>query len=113
MEHYDLRVIENCLVFSYEVEAPVKPKQEVEVPKKCSSRHDRKKAKEWEMTRQLLFRVFLVLLMPFALLADAVTMILRVSFRAVRTLLHERARVGAALGSFSCLAAIGAMIHYL
>ena len=27
MEHYDLRVIEDCLVFSYEVECPNYPKE--------------------------------------------------------------------------------------
>ncbi len=73
MEHYDLRIIEDCLVYSYEVECPHYPKEPPCAPKqKTSSRRERKKAKQMAKIKRLLLRMLLVVLAPFAILADAV-----------------------------------------
>ena len=85
MQHYDLRVIEDCLVFSYEVACPNYPKpakseavKPVRKPpahdteKKRTSRSARKRAIMWTRTKKLLLRFLFLVLFPFVMAADLV-----------------------------------------
>ncbi len=86
MQHYDLRVIEDCLVFSYEVVCPGYPKsveaasgetpapsRDIPVkdaPRKRTSRRLRKRAILWDRTKKALLRFLFLLLFPFVMAVD-------------------------------------------
>ncbi len=62
MKYYDARIIEGCHVFSYEVKTPERPSRKSEKRKKSSGA-------AW---KKALLRFLLFLLIPFALIIDAV-----------------------------------------
>ncbi len=106
MEHYDLRVIADCLVFSYEVEPPKKPQTQPKrpiLPKKASSRRERLRERHAAQQKQLLLRFFLIMLMPFAFVLDAMMQGVRGSMRLVKSAFRERARFLPTIGTVSCL----------
>ena len=73
MEHYDLRIIEDCLVFSYAVECPNDYKKAQCPPKRISrSRSAEKRKTHAQKMKQFWLHVLLVVLAPFAILLDAV-----------------------------------------
>lgn len=62
MKYYDARIIEDCHVFSYEVKTPDRSSRKSEKRKKSSG-------STW---KKALVRFLLFLLLPFALIIDAV-----------------------------------------
>ena len=65
MKYYDARIIENCCVFSYEVQTPDHS------PKKG----DKRKKSSGITWKKALIRFLLFLLLPFAWIIDSVVMI--------------------------------------
>ena len=65
MKYYDARIIENCCVFSYEVQTPEHPQKKEEKRKKSSGI-------TW---KKALLRFLLFLLLPFAWIIDSVVLI--------------------------------------
>ena len=116
MEHYDLRVIEDCLVFSYEVECPHYPK---EVPAVCtpkqkpSSRRERKKAKQMAKIKRLFLRMLLVMLAPFAILADAVMAAVSCFMSFAISPIRRRAKYLPVLGTFSGFVLLTVIFQFL
>jgi hypothetical protein len=114
MEHYDLRVIEDCLVFSYEVECPNYPKETVSAPtKKMPSRRERRKEKQISEMKKMLLRILLCALMPFALLADAMLELARFFVSSLKVCLRSGMKYAPALGTFSCFVILTALLHIL
>ncbi len=85
MQHYDLRIIADCLVFSYEVEGPSRPapkKQEISAPvcaasadgevRRRSTRRQRKRAARREEVKRGLLRFLFFFLAPLVMMADLV-----------------------------------------
>ncbi|MBQ9747241.1 MAG: hypothetical protein IJV98_00515 [Clostridia bacterium] len=82
MQHYDLRVIEDCLVFSYEVERPNYPKAKrtqtvrkqvasngVTSGKHTSRRERKRRILQGDLKRWLM-RILFILLAPAVMAAD-------------------------------------------
>ena len=114
MEHYDLRVIEDCLVFSYEVECPNYPKETVSAPqKKVPSRRERQKAKQIARMKKEMLRILLCTLMPFALLADVVFEVSRFFVSLLVTCLRSGMKYAPALGTVSCFVVVTALLYLL
>lgn len=65
MKYYDARIIENCCVFSYEVQTPERS------PKK----RDKRKKSSGTAWKKALLRFLLFLLLPFAWIIDSVVLI--------------------------------------
>lgn len=114
MEHYDLRVIEDCLVFSYEVECPNYPKETVCFPKKkAPSRRERQKAKQIAKMKKMLLRILLCALMPFALLADVVFEAVSIFVRTVGSCLRGGMKYAPTLGTLSCFTILTVLFSIL
>ncbi len=112
MKHYDLRVIEDCLVYSYDVEAPIVPCKAVEPIEKTSC-PVKKKRKQMFGFAKLLRNLFLVLLMPFALFIDALTAFAKYSASAGVTVFQSTRKYMPALGTLSCFILASAIFYYL
>ncbi len=110
MEHYDMRVIADCVVYSYEVPGPAKQKEKTDSVKKRSkqtaSRSARRRAHQTAALRTILLRVLFVLLAPFALLIDGMAALAHAFVRALRVSVRRPVRGISALGAFSFLAVI-------
>ena len=78
MKCYDARIIENCCVFSYEVQAPDRSHKKSERRKRSSA--------AW---KKALLRFLLFLLLPFAWIIDSVVLITKKAFRRLRQLLRK------------------------
>ncbi len=111
MEHYDLRVIADCLVFSYEVEGPKKPERVPAPKKECPVRDTRGGRNRHLSAKRLFLRMLLFVLAPFALFLDALIETGRIVLRSIGHGRGRRARFASALGGFSCLTLIGAILH--
>ncbi len=112
MKHYDLRVIEDCLVYSYEVETPIMPAKAVESAERASY-PVKKKEKQMFSLAKLFRNVFLILLMPFALLIDAMTACARYSASAGVTVFRSTRKYMPALGTLSCFILASAIFYYI
>lgn len=116
MEHYDLRVIEDCLVFSYEVELPSYPQTSEAVcgsERKSSSRRERQRAKRAARVKKLFLRLLLIVLAPFALLADAGVAVSVRCVQVVRPCLKRGVKYIPAIGTVSCFVLVTAILNFL
>ena len=75
MKYYDARIIENCCVFSYEVQTPDHS------PKKG----DKRKKSSGITWKKALIRFLLFLLLPFAWIIDSVVMIAKKVFHTLNS----------------------------
>ena len=82
MKYYDARIIENCCVFSYEVQTPERSPKKAEKRKKSSG-------VTW---KKALLRFLLFLLLPFAWIIDSVVLVTKRVFRKLNSLLKNPAR---------------------
>ncbi len=112
MKHYDLRVIENCLVYSYEVAAPSSPEETVILPKQHHS-SARKRKKQMFKFRKLLLNLFLICLMPFAFILDVLTAAVRYIVNAAVFVLKSSKKYMPALSILSFLIFASALYYYL
>ena len=116
MEHYDLRIIEDCLVFSYEVELPNYPKETetvCEPKKKIPSRRERQKAKRAAKTKRFFLHMLLILLAPFAILADTIFGAISFCVRAVRHCVKGSVKYIPTLGTVSCFVLLTVILNFL
>ena len=82
MKYYDARIIEDCRVFSYEVQTPERS------PKKSVKR----KKSSVDAWKKALVRFFLFLLLPFALIIDSVVWTVQTVVRKLRSFLRSYIR---------------------
>lgn len=114
MEHYDLRVIEDCLVFSYEVECPNYPKENALEQKKHTSSHDaRRKEKRFADMKKTLLRMVLCAMMPLAFLLDLMFEGLCLAGRFLRSCVRGGMKYVPALGTISCFFICTAILYIL
>ena len=114
MEHYDLRVIEDCLVFSYEGEYPNYPKEEtLEQKKKTSSGYGRRKEKRFTDMKKTLLRMILFAMMRFAFLVDLIYEGLRFVGKVLYACAHGGMKYVPALGTISCFFICTAILYIL
>ena len=113
MEHYDLRVIEDCLVFSYEVECPNYPKETVDVPKTKLSKPTAVKKNKRMNIKKWMLHFLVVFLAPFALLADAAVYVATSSVRMVSMVFRGREKYIPVLGTFSCFVLLTTIFCFL
>ena len=114
MEHYDLRVIEDCLVFSYEVEYPNYPEEKTAKPKKnTSSRYGHRKEKRFSDMKKTLLRMILFALIPVAFLVDLISEGLRLMGRVLCSCVRGGMKYVPALGTISCFFICTAILYIL
>ncbi len=114
MKHYDLRVIEDCLVYSYEVELPNYPKEEPQTAEKVRPSCGESKHKtRVDAFKHFLFRLFVIALMPFALIIDAFVAVFRFAGQLVMAAFHLRAKYIPVLGTLSCFIFATVLLNYL
>ena len=114
MEHYDLRVIEDCLVFSYEVEYPNYPREIVPAQKKkTSSGCGRRKEKRAFDMKKTLLRMILFAMMPLAFLLDLGFEGLRLAGRTLYSCARGGMKYVPALGTISCFFICTAILYIL
>ena len=82
MKYYDARIIENCCVFSYEVQTPEHSPKKGEKRKKSSGT-------AW---KKALLRFLLFLLLPFAWIIDSVVLIAKKVFCKLSSFLKNPVR---------------------
>ena len=82
MKYYDARIIENCCVFSYEVQTPEHSPKKGEKRKKSSGT-------AW---KKALLRFLLFLLLPFAWIIDSVVLIAKKVFHKLNSFLKNPVR---------------------
>lgn len=82
MKYYDARIIENCCVFSYEVQIPDRSPKKGEKRKKASG----------IVWKKALLRILLLLLLPFAWVIDSVVLIAKKAFRKLNSFLRNPVR---------------------
>lgn len=81
MKYYDARIIENCCVFSYEVQTPER-----------STKKGAKRKKSSGTAWKNLLRFLLFLLLPFAWIIDSVVLIAKKAFRKLTSFLRRPIR---------------------
>ena len=81
MKYYDARIIENCCVFSYEVQTPDR-----------SSKKGEKRKRSSVAWKKALLRFLLFLLLPFAWIIDSVVLIAKKAFRKLTSFLRRPIR---------------------
>ena len=82
MKYYDARIIENCCVFSYEVQTPDHSFKKEEKRKKSSG----------IVWKKALLRFLLFLLLPFAWIVDSVVLITKKAANKLNSLLKMPVR---------------------
>ena len=114
MEHYDLRIIEDCLVFSYTVECPNYPKKTEALPKKkMPSRNARKKIARTQRMKKWLLHLLLLVLAPFAIVLDAVGKVVCFSAKKMLCVCRKRPVPARIIGTVSCLCMITTVLYLL
>lgn len=82
MKYYDARIIENCCVFSYEVQ----------MPNHSPKKGDKRKKSSGIAWKKALLRFLLFLLLPFAWIIDSVILITKKAFCKLHSLLKRPLR---------------------
>ncbi len=109
MEHYDLRIIEDCLVFSYEVECPNYSKKTQCPPKRIfRSRSAEKRKTHAQKMKNFWLHVLLIVLAPFAILLDAVGKVVCLSAKSLLCVFRKRPAPARIFGLTSLFLAITA-----
>ncbi len=114
MEHYELSLIGDCLVYSYEVPSPRHlqertPKKE----KKKAPERGHRRGKSHVKLKTFFRRLFCVLLFPFALLMDVECAVFKFLLRTAEILVRRYTRYLPLIGTLCCFVILTALLYFL